>query len=139
MKLTLKQKQQRKVRRDWVKALRSGKYAQGRYRLHTIKGDKHSFCCLGVLCDLAVKAKVLKSYVRGSYVVYGPHEQYSVLPDELLKFAGILSNQGKYIPSTGRPTSLVANNDGRGRSHKDFNQIADIIESEPIGLFKEGV
>lgn len=35
----------------WLTALRSGKYQQTQHRL---KRD-NSFCCLGVLCDLAVK------------------------------------------------------------------------------------
>lgn len=40
------------IKAKWIKALRSGKYAQGKGQLHT--GDK--FCCLGVLCDLHAKA-----------------------------------------------------------------------------------
>jgi hypothetical protein len=34
--------------RKWVKALRSGKYAQGRIRLQ----DGENFCCLGVACKI---------------------------------------------------------------------------------------
>jgi len=33
-----------KLKADWVKALRSGKYQQGRYKLK----DGNAFCCLGV-------------------------------------------------------------------------------------------
>ena len=40
------------VKAKWVAALRSGDYKQGRNALRT--HDDH-FCCLGVLCDLAVK------------------------------------------------------------------------------------
>lgn len=39
-------------RKAWVKALRSGKYQQGKGALR----DGEGFCCLGVLADLAVKA-----------------------------------------------------------------------------------
>jgi len=42
------------VKKLWIEALRSGKYEQGRGALN--KDGK--FCCLGVLCDLAVKAGV---------------------------------------------------------------------------------
>lgn len=42
------------IKADWVKALRSGEYEQGSGSLN--KAGK--FCCLGVLCDLAVKAGV---------------------------------------------------------------------------------
>jgi hypothetical protein len=38
-----------KVKKLWVKALRSGKYRQGRQELIT---DKGSMCCLGVLCQV---------------------------------------------------------------------------------------
>lgn len=37
----------------WIKALRSGEYIQYRGALRGLRGD--SFCCLGVLCDLAAK------------------------------------------------------------------------------------
>lgn len=42
------------VKQLWVDALRSGDYSQGKGHLN--KDGK--FCCLGVLCDLAVKAGV---------------------------------------------------------------------------------
>lgn len=38
-----------KIRREWVEALRSGKYKQTRGRL---RKDATHFCCLGVLCDI---------------------------------------------------------------------------------------
>jgi len=42
------------VKRQWVAALRSGEYEQGQGALEW----HNRFCCLGVLCDLAVKAGV---------------------------------------------------------------------------------
>jgi hypothetical protein len=44
------------IKKLWLDALRSGEYQQGR---HTLRGDDERFCCLGVLCDLAVKAKIV--------------------------------------------------------------------------------
>lgn len=43
------------VKSKWVAALRSGQYKQGQGRL---RSPQDGFCCLGVLCDLAVKEKV---------------------------------------------------------------------------------
>lgn len=44
---------QKAVRKQWVEALRSGKYQQGRYRLRKIiYNGTEGFCCLGVLCDI---------------------------------------------------------------------------------------
>lgn len=46
-------KMNKQVKALWLKALRSGEYAQGRERLLTEEENgEHSFCCLGVLCDL---------------------------------------------------------------------------------------
>ena len=48
------------LRKQWVAALRSGKYKQGDGKLRQLELDKETceptgneqFCCLGVLCDL---------------------------------------------------------------------------------------
>ena len=41
------------IKKKWVKALRSGEYAQCKGEL-AIAGKKYdTFCCLGVLCDVA--------------------------------------------------------------------------------------
>lgn len=41
------------IKEQWVAALRSGEYTQGQQTLRT-RND--TFCCLGVLCDLAAKS-----------------------------------------------------------------------------------
>jgi len=43
------------IKAQWVAALRSGEYVKGRNHLQ--KDGK--FCCLGVLCELAVKAGIV--------------------------------------------------------------------------------
>lgn len=44
------------VKKEWLKSLRSGEYTQGHMRLAiNRRGSQHDkFCCLGVLCDMAV-------------------------------------------------------------------------------------
>jgi hypothetical protein len=39
--------------KKWVKALRSGKYKQGRGALLIKEGNSEKYCCLGVVCKLA--------------------------------------------------------------------------------------
>lgn len=43
----------KEVIEHWIKALRSGEYKQAQNKLKNTQ--KNSFCCLGVLCDLAAK------------------------------------------------------------------------------------
>lgn len=40
------------VKKRWVKALRSGEYAQGECALRRRTADGEEFCCLGVLADV---------------------------------------------------------------------------------------
>lgn len=50
------------LKAQWLKALRSGKYAQAQGALY--KGGTHGgYCCLGVLCD--VKGRLDKSNLKG--------------------------------------------------------------------------
>jgi hypothetical protein len=111
------------VATKWVKALRSGEYKQGKGQLcetHPQEGNQH--CCLGVLADLAVKAGVLSEF------------RYSFYLDETTqKWCGLADSAGSFKSESEeeKVTSLSWLND-RG---KTFEQIADIIESEPEGLF----
>lgn len=81
------------VKKQWVKALRSGEYKQGEGRLAVIKEGGTVFCCLGVLCDLAVKAGIIKKpkkveiYSGADAYVY---EEYSAaLPPAVKDWAGL--------------------------------------------------
>jgi hypothetical protein len=38
-----------KLKKEWIKQLRSGQYKQGRCRL---RSPRNEFCCLGVLADI---------------------------------------------------------------------------------------
>lgn len=41
------------IKKQWVEALRSGKYKQGREYLRTeLSKGTYNYCCLGVLCDI---------------------------------------------------------------------------------------
>ena len=43
------------VKRRWVKALRSGKYKQGRQYLRQTLNGQDKFCCLGAVTDICGK------------------------------------------------------------------------------------
>lgn len=63
----------------WVKALRSGKYKQGK----GVLCDRGKHCCLGVLCRVAGG-----KYSRGRFTVLG-EEAIHHLPRAFLKKSGI--------------------------------------------------
>ena len=109
------------IKKLWVEALRSGKYEQGMARLHRASG---AFCCLGVLCDLAVKAEVIPPPSRAYCGAADEHYIYdgsaAYLPDSVATWAA-LETQGVFT------TTLVSYNDTRGYS---FEQIANIIEEQ---------
>lgn len=117
-----------KVKARWVKALRSGRYKQGKRSLRRkVQGTRTTdkFCCLGVLCDLAVQARVIpKAELDSLDGVYGygkgEDKNSGVLPQAVAEWAGLNSSSGVYGAG-----SLTTDNDALDR---DFYQIAQIIE-----------
>ena len=75
----------------WTKALESGQYAQTTGILHKKTKLNDSFCCLGVLCDLARRENVVSAHSIGDddYVMYGKEQAVAQLPAEVFEWAGI--------------------------------------------------
>ena len=59
------------VKEKWLKALRGGEFKQGRERLCDL--DDNSYCCLGVLCEIAVAEGVIERTSSGGYGVAKQH------------------------------------------------------------------
>lgn len=126
----------RKIRKRWVAALRSGAYEQGRGHLHAEGGrlgTEPGYCCLGVLCDIAAHEGVVSAMWndRSGLWSYGAETETSVLPAEVIAWAG-LTCEDPLIPGEVAPewqeddtVGLTALNDDAKMS---FAQIADIIE-----------
>ena len=119
------------LKKEWIAALRSGKYAQRTEFLHTKIDGVDKFCCLGVLCDLAVKHGILPApNLETEIITYGDLSDYgrsssAVLPLKLQEFMGVDSNQfevGRHSKST-----LTALNDCT-KTPYTFEKLADIIE-----------
>ena len=100
---------------EWVAALRSGKYEQGRNYLKT---RDNKFCCLGVLSELYETPSELGSHAY-TYKFDELDPSFSNytggVPPELMDMAGVDSNYG----------SKLARMNDKGDS---FNEIADFIE-----------
>lgn len=107
------------LRKKWVEALRSNKYRQGMGYLRT----QDSYCCLGVLCDVY---GVVWEFDR-EQCSWEAHGKKSVCPFLVQQAVGMCTPEGLFDGGT-----LARMND-RGDS---FEEIADVIESEPEGLFE---
>lgn len=106
----------KKVKKQWLKALRSGEYKQTTNYLK----NSDAYCCLGILCDIHSKEKNHKWSVGESYF-----SQNRGLPDQVLKWAN-LPNDNRYVVYNGKHGQLGNAND-MGLS---FKQIANIIEKQ---------
>ncbi|WP_159795746.1 hypothetical protein [Puerhibacterium puerhi] len=128
------------VKEEWLEALRSGKYKQARSALHDTRTD--SYCCLGVLCDIAAKHGVggwdTKRPAGDKLVYVDPDGMvgYGFPPEGVVDWA-----HGGYRPTEEEPepfgvpapspdadgtfVNLWELNDNYGFT---FEQIADVIE-----------
>lgn len=115
-----------RVHKLWTEALRSGQYMQGTGSLHQRGGHDHAdrFCCLGVLCDLALKEGVVKR-VKYDEAIYAYDDDGSHLPISVQKWAGLTSGNVFFSTEPGRSVSAVTLNDDRKVS---FPVIADWID-----------
>lgn len=118
-----------RVKKKWLEALRSGKYPQGR---SVLRNTGEQFCCLGVLCELAVEAGVAtveRPRDENAYVYSSAGDrQCGVLPAGVSAWAGL--NAGNPLVSIKEGPdnlrTLSALNDGG----TTFGQIANYIEGQ---------
>ena len=109
----------------WVAALRSGDYTQTQKMLRRVtKENGTSFCCLGVACDL------YRNTVGGNWdtIVLADSE----LTPAVMDWLGLEDSIGTYYNANGNNFTLVGLNDNE---YFTFAQIADVIKSQPKGLF----
>ena len=117
------------VKQLWISALRSGEYDQGRGVLHYERDGVHSYCCLGVLCDVAVRQGIISAprEVDKEYIYAGATTE---LPIPVMEWAGLdnpSGSLGRWVSLTGnvRSANLVNMNDAL---QMPFWKIADVIE-----------
>lgn len=128
------------IKDRWLSKLRSGTYGQttGQLGVRTLDGQD-SYCCLGILCEVAVEDGILKRNVSGTgSIVYsspdGFESQTMVLPEKVVTWAG-LGDENPNVDVTGFNITI----DGEDReasslselndyAYRSFETIADIIE-----------
>lgn len=147
-----------RIKAEWTDLLRSGNFNQGSQKLHTSTRnedgtERHEFCCLGVLCELAVEAGIVDRVELSPADGYeGPDVTYAYVPkvdptdrtavhyppQEVAEWAG-LRDTNPYVNTTPedfpsgdreylraqRQVIANANDDGA-----PFTKIADIIDDQ---------
>lgn len=105
------------IKQKWITALRSGTYKQG---LGLLRSKRNKYCCLGVLCSLAVDDHAIHSPILSqesqTHIYEGCH---SILPDTVASWAGI----GKELAAEHLGVLMVMNDNG-----ESFEKIADYIQ-----------
>jgi hypothetical protein len=119
------------IREQWVAALRSGEYEQGQGALNS----DGKFCCLGVLCELAVNAGVTtRAYNDNGETVwasYGPCFEAHILPYDVRQWAALDSGDpGVRLGDGDFPTLAELNDGDHDYPQYSFAQIADLIEDQ---------
>lgn len=130
------------IKAQWVAALRSGEYQQGRNFLRTDEG----FCCLGVLCDLAVKAGVadwgepdvfpsIDGRVYDDVRACG--DSTGVLPTVVMRWAGLNTDSPEVGAVNGLDVNMLDDDLDEitlarlNDAHLfDFSMIADLVEAQ---------
>lgn len=110
------------VMKKWVKALRSGEYAQGKLSLVRISNNgEHQFCCLGVLCNIMQEetGELKVNRVNDNFIF---DSNRHILPDSVKNWSDMKSHDGTTACS--KMVSLIGLND----DGKSFTEIADVIE-----------
>lgn len=109
------------IAEKWAEALESGEFKQGRNSLGKGYG---SYCCLGVLCEIAVGDGIIPPpvVIDGEKVYVGEN---ATLPNEVKDWAGMHSRDGSRQGNEGNP--LWKLNDRNGANFKD---IAKVVRNE---------
>lgn len=112
------------IKERWVKALRSGKYKQGKGSLRRIDSSTKevTYCCLGVLSCLYLDEHPERNnnlILKGEYLSF-----------EVIKWAG-LENKNKnpvYLPTDEDVFCLMSLSALNDSGDYSFSDIADVIE-----------
>lgn len=129
-----------KLVQDWIAALRSGEYKKGEGALKTQVDDrKPEFCCLGVLCEVALKAGIQITVEDGSNGRTMYSQSTSSLGNDDLRSLVEEGYVGNGIThGSGFEDALISMNDGKFETDPEtgkedsvvysFDQIADHIQ-----------
>lgn len=119
------------IKTEWVRRCKSGTRKQGTGWLKTVSDDGTvKYCCLGILCEQAEEAGVVKSRIQNGIVeFYDPDDtdDYSgeLLPGKVTAWAE-LDLINPRVDYQGDPTPLSSVND----DGTPFDEIGDLIADQ---------
>lgn len=120
----------KEIKAKWIEALRSGKYKQGKAALRT---ENNEYCCLGVLCELAVNEGVINPPVvkeddnfTARSRIYSFEGCGGYLPKAVQTWAWLEDDDGRFMSVINGLDNLASLND-HGTS---FEEIAKVIEEK---------
>lgn len=126
---TYTKKQLKANRKLWVDALRSNKYPQTKEVLQS----KEGFCCLGVLCEIASQNNVEVRRTLTNRLVGDTLRNQPLVAN----FVGLKSKTGRFTQKSREGYKLIQFLTALNDKGTSFEEIADIIESNPSELFYE--
>lgn len=110
------------IKAEWIAELRKPELSQGTGLLRDAEGNQ---CCLGVLCDVAVKHGIINPpYINGIDMHYN-YDGCGAFPPVTVTGWAEMSSENPSVLYRGRETSLSHLNDNLRLT---FSQIADLIE-----------
>ena len=120
----------KEVKKLWLDALKSRKYAQGKGRLRKTSLGSDCFCCLGVLCDLSISnhnaasrwSEVPSFGITRKFKFNDEGDGYAGLPPyEVMNWAGLTTSVAQNL-------SMI-NDHPRTLENDHFAEVIESIES----------
>lgn len=121
------------IHNEWANRLESGRYRRGHGYLRRATEDGDEYCCLGVLCEIAVEAGIVirRGSSRGTSA-YGRVDGLttnSCLPEAVAEWAQVTRMGELRVMDPEVGGSLVYLNDGAMWS---FEKIAQVIRDDNL-------
>lgn len=112
----------KEIAEKWVAELRSGKYPQTTRYLR----DGAGFCCLGVLCEVAlkndVKLKITSDRMNG---IYSYDDEENVLPNRVRWWAGVKEHN----PNVPEPYAEKIHHEDHEYEPESFSYLAELNDN----------
>jgi hypothetical protein len=119
------------ILKNWVSALKSGKYAQTKNYLGRNVDGKDCFCSLGLLCEIM---KVPKKCVAEGFYAYADtvlQSSLTALPIQVKQSLGLVGS-GQFFPAQAWQGNMYYDIAGLNDAGMPFEKIAEVVQNRFI-------